>query len=110
METYLIIDIKSPVTYCSLPFEIVADQIAIVSSHGAPAEFLLITSDIATYQVYKQTVKPIIGHLPTAENCYRLLSRKRFSEFSLNLEDYSGKAFTPSKEFALEIKFRNGPK
>lgn len=109
METYVLIAIKSQTTHCALPFEIVANQVAIVSSQSAPAHFILLTSDIAAFQVYKDTVKPIVGRLPSADNCYRPLSRTRFTEFVINLEDYSGEGFTPDSEFLLEIKFRNGP-
>lgn len=104
--TVILITVKEPCTLVHLPTEIIASQVSIVSSYNAPVEFILLTSDIAQSQIFDSNLKQIIGHIPSAIDCFRPLLRTNFSSFYVNLEDSTGKAYTPTKGFIIELCFK----
>lgn len=108
MTSYVDITLKEAVTFVTLSAEVKAKRVAITATFGAPTDIVFILSDIVYPQHFNENLKPIIGHIPTVQNCFRDLTVKKFSRFIIRLENVEGQEYKPAKPFIIELKFDNG--
>lgn len=102
----VLITVKETCTLVQLPTKLSASEVSVVSSFNAPTTFILLTSDIAKAQVFDNNLKQIIGHVPSAIDCFRPLTIQTFDSFYLNLEDSAGNPYKPTSSFIIELCFK----